>query len=122
MRPTSLEPVSETARMSGCSVSGAPIFEPKPVTMLTTPEGTPASTSVCTKLKTESGVSCAGLMTQVLPATRAGNSFHDGIAMGKFHGVIMAQTPTGKRAAMANLLGSSEGMVAPNMRRPSPAM
>src|SRR5512142_3250211 len=111
MRPTSLEPVSETARISGCSVSGPPIFEPKPETMLTTPLGTPASTSVCTKLKTDSGVSCAGLITQQLPARIAGNSFHDGIAMGKFHGVIMAQTPSGCRTHMANLLGSSEGVV-----------
>src|SRR5208282_6008228 len=94
MRPTSVEPVRETARTSGCSISGAPILEPKPLTMLTTPLGTPASLKVRTKLKTDSGVSCAGLMMHVLPATSAGNSFQDGIAMGKFHGVIMAQTPT----------------------------
>ena len=31
-------------------------------------------------------MSSAGLMTQVLPQTSAGKSFHDGIAMGKFHG------------------------------------
>jgi hypothetical protein len=52
----------------------------------------------------------------------AGKSFQDGIAMGKFHGVIMAQTPRGWRTAMANLLGSSEGVVMPKRRRPSPAM
>ena len=56
-------------------------------------------------------MSCAGLMTQVLPQTSAGKSFQDGMAMGKFHGVIMAQTPTGWRMAMANLLGNSEGVV-----------
>jgi hypothetical protein len=122
VRPTSVDPVRETARISGCSVSGPPMAEPKPVTTFTTPLGRPASTSARTKLKVDSGVSCAGLMMQVLPATRAGNSFHDGIAMGKFHGVIMAQTPIGWRTAMANLLGSSDGVVGPNMRRPSPAM
>ena len=66
-------------------------------------------------------MSCAGLITQVLPQTMAGSSFHDGIAMGKFHGVIMPQTPMGVRTAMANLLGSSDGVVGPNRRRPSPA-
>ena len=40
-------------------------------------------------MKVESGVSWAGLITQVLPQTSAGNSFQDGIAIGKFHGVIM---------------------------------
>ncbi len=61
-------------------------------------------------------------MTQVLPQTIAGSSFHEGIAMGKFQGVIIPQMPMGWRTAMANLLGSSDGTVGPNMRRPSPAM
>src|SRR6185503_19551240 len=113
IRPTALEPVNETARTSGCSNIGAPVSDPNPVTMLTTPLGTPASTRVRTRLKVESGVSCAGLMTQVFPQTSAGNSFQDGIAMGKFHGVIIAQTPKGCRTAMANLFGSSEGVVGP---------
>ena len=78
--------------------------------------------SACTRLMVESGVSSAGLMTQVLPQTRAGNSFHEGMAMGKFHGAIMPHTPMGMRTDMANLLGNSEGTVWPNMRRPSPAM
>ena len=60
-------------------------------------------------------------MTHVLPATSAGKSFHDGIAMGKFHGQIMPTTPMGWRVAMANLLGNSLGVVRPYMRRPSPA-
>ena len=67
-------------------------------------------------------MSSAGLMTQVLPQTSAGKSFHEGMAMGKFHGAIMPQTPTGMRSDMANLLGSSEGVVWPKRRRPSPAM
>ena len=90
--------------------------------MLMTPLGSPASTSARTRLKVDSGVSCAGLMTQVLPQTTAGSSFHEEIAMGKFQGVIMPQTPMGSRTAIANLLGISEGVVGPNMRRPSPAL
>src|SRR5208282_3291898 len=96
---------------TGCSVSGVPTSEPKPVTMLMTPFGMPASVSACTRLKVESGVSCAGLITQVLPQTTAGSSFHEEMAMGKFQGVIMPQTPIGWRTAMANLLGNSEGTV-----------
>src|SRR4029077_4215849 len=121
IRPTAVEPVSEMARTSGCSINGPPTCGPKPETMLITPLGMPASASTRTRLNVESGVSCAGLITQVLPQTIAGSSFHAGIAMGKFHGVIMPQTPMGWRTAMANLLGNSEGVVGPNMRRPSPA-
>src|SRR5882724_7939904 len=121
VRPTAVDPVSDTARTSGCSVIGPPTLEPNPVTMLITPLGIPASSRVRTRLKVESGVSWAGLITQVLPQTMAGRSFHDGMAMGKFHGVIIPQTPIGERTAMANLLGSSDGVVGPNRRRPSPA-
>ena len=48
--------------------------------------------------------------------------FHDGIAIGKFHGVMIAETPTGWRTDIANLSRSSEGTVWPYWRRPSPAM
>src|SRR6202034_3829403 len=122
MRPTADEPVSEIARTSECSASGVPTAGPKPATMLITPLGNPASVSARTKLKVEGDVSCAGLMTQVLPHTMAGSSFHEEIAMGKFHGVIMPQTPMGWRTAIANLLGISDGTVGPNRRRPSPAL
>ena len=52
----------------------------------------------------------------------AGIDFHAGIAIGKFHGVIRPHTPSGSRTAMLNLLGSSDGVVTPCRRRPSPAM
>ncbi len=48
--------------------------------------------------------------------------FQEGMAMGKFQGVMSAQTPMGLRTVMQNLLGSSEVVVCPNSRRPSPAM
>ena len=109
MRPTSLDPVREIARTSGCSVSGPPTLDPNPVTMLITPRGTPASVSARTRLKVESGVSCAGLMTQVLPQTIAGSSFHEGIAMGKFHGVIMPTTPERLAHRHGELVGQLGG-------------
>src|SRR6266496_286673 len=122
IRPTADEPVNEIARTSGCYSRGAPVSGPKPVTILMTPLGSPASASTRTRLKVERGVSWAGLITQVFPHTIAGNSFQEGIAMGKFQGAIMPQTPIGVRTAIANLLGSSDGVVGPNMRLPSPAM
>ena len=67
-------------------------------------------------------MSSAGFSTTVLPQTSAGASFHDGIAIGKFHGVIAPTTPTGTRTDMLNLFCSSEGVVCPQSRRPSPAM
>src|ERR1700735_5845676 len=105
-----------------CATKGAPASGPKPVTMLTTPSGSPASSNNSTRLMVDSGVSSVGLITQVLPQTRAGKSFHEGIALGQFQGVIMPQTPTGIRTDMANLSGNSEGVVWPKSLRPSPAM
>ena len=82
----------------------------------------PASSRILTKFSAESGVSVAGLKTTVLPQTSAGMIFHDGIAIGKFHGVMIAETPTGWRIDIANLSRSSDGTVWPYWRRPSPAM
>src|SRR5690348_15779328 len=77
VRPTALDPVNETARTSAFSTSGAPVSDPNPVTILTTPLGTPASVSARTRLNVDSGVSCAGLITQVLPQTKAGSNFQE---------------------------------------------
>ena len=43
MRPTLVEPVNDTTRTAGSVVIGVPTSGPSPVTMLTTPFGTPAS-------------------------------------------------------------------------------
>src|SRR5688572_3656408 len=110
MRPTAVEPVNDTTFTSSCVASTVPTSGP-PVTRLTTPAGTPASSSTFTKLMAESGVSVAGLKTTVLPQTSAGAIFHEGIAIGKFHGVIVAATPSGCRTDMANLSRSSDGTV-----------
>ena len=58
-------------------------------------------------------MSVAGLKTTVLPHTSAGAIFHDGIAIGKFHGVIAPTTPIGCRTLMLNLSRSSDGVVCP---------
>ena len=101
---------------------GAPTSAPPPVTMFTTPFGRPASWSARTRFTTERGVSVAGLMTTVLPRTSAGIIFQEGMAMGKFQGVMSPAMPTGWRTDIWNFRGISEGVVWPNCRRPSPAM
>ena len=57
-------------------------------------------------------------MTTPLPASSAGKIFHDGMATGKFHGVMRPTTPTGWRVVQQSLLPSSEGTVAPQAARP----
>ena len=49
-----------------------------------------------------------GFSTIPLPASSAGKHFHDGMATGKFHGVIIPTTPIGCRVVQAILLDSSE--------------
>ena len=122
LRPTAVDPVKETMPTSSCCMSGAPTSAPPPVTMFTTPGGSPASSRTPTRLATERGVSVAGLMTTVLPRTRAGIIFQEGMAIGKFQGVMRPAMPTGILTDIWNLSGSSEGVVWPNWRRPSPAM
>ncbi|MBB3996714.1 hypothetical protein GGR04_000535 [Aureimonas pseudogalii] len=60
-----------------------------------------------------------GLMTTVQPAASAGATLRVIIAVGKFHGVMMAQTPTGSFRTRMRRSAVGEGMVAPPMRRAS---
>ena len=120
--PVSREPVSVITGTSGWRTSASPTAPPPPWTMFTTPGGTPASASSSTKRSPRSGVSVAGLKTTVLPQTSAGAIFQDGIAIGKFQGVITPITPIGMRTLMLNLSRSSDGVVWPKSRRPSPPM
>ena len=69
---------------------------PSPVTILTTPAGTPACTHNSANSMAVSDVNSAGLKTTVLPAARAGAIFHDSISRGKFHGTICPTTPTAR--------------------------
>jgi hypothetical protein len=76
-------------------------------------------------------VSMAGNSSILVPPTLAHNTvenainsiqLQDGTAIGKFQAVMRPHRPTGWRIDMANLLRSSEGVVWPYMRRPSPAI
>ena len=62
---------------------------PRPSTMLATPAGAPASWMIDISAWAVAGVGLADLSTTVLPKASAGAIFQAGMAMGKFHGVIM---------------------------------
>ena len=119
--PVSRLPVKEIARMSGCRTIAFPTVPPGPVTRFMTPGGRPASIRISTSLIARSGVSLAGLKTIEFPAARAGMIFQAGIAIGKFQGAIRPTIPRGRSTVMQNLSRSSEVVVSPNIRRPSPA-
>ena len=119
--PTVHEPVKEMALTSGAPTSALPRAAPRPATKFTTPPGTPASASASTMRQALNGAAEAGFNTTVLPQTSAGASFHAGIALGKFHGVISAATPSGRRNAKVWTRSRSEGTSSPASREPSPA-
>ena len=62
---------------------------------LTTPGGTPASSSSAVSASMVSGVSDAGLTITGQPAASAGAILRAPIAAGKFHGVTSTATPAG---------------------------
>src|SRR3954454_10584144 len=113
-RPTSVEPVNAIFATSGCSTSRVPHSRPGPATTLTTPSGSPASTASFSNSTAVSGVSSAGFSTIVLPAARAGASFHAAIVSGKFHGVMSPTTPSGSRKVIAT--PPATGIVSPVFR------
>ena len=62
---------------------------------LTTPAGTPASSSTGISASMVSGVSDAGLSTTGQPAASAGPILRVAMAAGKFHGVTSTAMPAG---------------------------
>ena len=57
----------------------------------------------------DSGVSVDGLRTTVLPAQQRGRELARGIAMGTFHGVSSATTPSGSRRIESSTPGRADG-------------
>src|SRR4029077_16921106 len=98
----------------------SPTSPPAPVTRLTVPGGNPASAISSTRRVDQGGVSLGGLMTTVLPATRAGIIFQHGIAIGKFQGVMIPAIPSGWGLLISPFSGCSDGTVSSAIRPPSP--
>ncbi len=65
-----------------------------PLITLNTPGGKMSANS-CPIFSVHSGVKGEGFSTMVLPATRAGATFHMARLTGKFHGAIAQTTPRG---------------------------
>ena len=118
--PTSVEPVNETLRTMAWRMIASPTSDPAPVTTLNTPSGIPASNASSAKRSAVSGVCSAGLSTTVLPMASAGADFQDVMAMGKFHGTMIPQTPTGSRSVISTP-GAAPGMVCPPILFVAPA-
>ena len=96
LRPTAVEPVKETTRtLLSCSIAETTAPERRDGITLTTPAGTPASSSSGIKASMVSGVSDAGLSTTGQPAASAGPILRVAIAAGKFHGVTSTAMPAG---------------------------
>src|SRR5258706_6803979 len=88
---------------------------------LKTPGGTPARCASSASASAERGVCSAGLTTTVHPAASAGATLRVIIALGKFQGVIAAQTPIGSLSTSNRLSGAWVGIVSPYTRLPSSA-
>ena len=106
--PTAVEPVNVSLRTVGLEVSSLPISTVWPQRMLITPGGMPARVASSASAWADRGVSLAGLHTTVQPAARAGPIFRASMALGKFHGVMQATTPTG--CLMQTMRLSLEGL------------
>src|SRR3954447_8070044 len=94
-RPARVEPVTVTMDVTGCSTRPRPTVRPSPVTTLTSPAGTPASSHTRASARGASGVTSDGLSTIALPAMSAGPTLRAKIAAGKFHGMMATTTPYG---------------------------
>jgi len=123
-RPTSVEPVNDKCRTTGESHKALPMaieLLASAVNILITPSGMPARDASSAKAKADKGVCSAGLIMIEQPAARAGDTFRVIIALGKFHGVIAAQTPIGCLSTIRRLSSQVEVGIAPFTRFASSA-
>ncbi len=110
--PTSVDPVKASLRTSGWVRMASPATDPGPVTTVKTPSGKPASNANSPRRMAVGGVCSAGLRTTVFPIASAGADFHEAMAIGKFHGTMIPQTPTGSRNVINTPL-AAPGIVCP---------
>ena len=120
--PTLVEPVNDSLRARPERIIGS-ITSPACVvgTALTAPAGTPTSCRISMRASIDSGVWWAGLMTLVQPAARAGATLRVPIAIGKFHGVMSSEGPTGCRITRKRAFPSGLVWYPPSIRSASPA-
>ncbi len=91
------------------------------VTMFSTPSGSPTSARIAASACIESGVCCAGFITIAQPAAIAGPILRVPMAIGKFHGVMSSDTPTGCFCTRKRLAPFGAIAYPPSMRTASSA-
>src|SRR5690606_8181424 len=96
--PTGVDPVNEIIEGTECATKSSPMTDPGPITTLSTPAGSPASSKMRANNKPPViGVSLAGLITTALPRAIAGATERCERCSGKFQGLITPTTPNGRR-------------------------
>ena len=113
-------PVKAILSTSGWATRAAPVVSPRPLTMLMTPAGKPASRASSATRSAVSGVCSAGFITIVLPQASAGPHFQASISSGKFQGMICPTTPIGWRSVYDRKLPRT-GIVRPSTLSAQPA-
>ena len=122
VRPVCVEPVKVSLRTFGWVQNTRPTpAESVEGRIDSTPSGIPARSASTAMARAESGVSEAGRATKPQPAASAGATLRAIMALGKFHGVIEATTPTGWRSTWIRRFGAWPGMISPLTRLASSA-
>src|SRR5262245_58276933 len=103
------------ARTRG-SVSSVSTASLSPLTTLSTPAGSPASTSNSASRMGTEGSRSDGLRMKALPQASAGANFHIGIMAGKLNGVMPATTPSGWRSENRSIPGPALSLNSPFSR------
>ena len=112
---------NEIALMPGLSIKAWPTREPEPMTRLNKPLGMSWREMISARITALAGVRLAGFHTTALPKASAGAIFHEAVAIGKFHGDMMATTPIGSRRTSISMPSRTESAVSPTWRRVSAA-
>lgn len=94
-RPVAVPPVKVTLAIPGWATRAAPVMAPVPGNTDSRPFGRPASSHSFASSSASSGVNSDGLTITAFPAARAGATFCASLAIGEFHGVMAAITPSG---------------------------
>ena len=97
LRPVARLPVKDSLLTIGWLISAWPVGSPGPVTMFSTPGGSPASAIRAARRSTANVAYSDGLATMVQPAASAGAAFWANSSSGAFHGTTAPTTPTGSR-------------------------
>ncbi len=120
-RPTAVEPVKDSLRTVSLPVISAPIGPGEPVTTLNTTLRHPGPLGEHRERERRERRQVGGLDHDRQPAAKAGATLRVIIAIGKFHGVIAAQTPTGSLSTSTRRSPTGAVNTSPVMRRASSA-